>query len=172
MKLYKNIPWYEWHYEVSNSWEVFSIKFWKKKELSRIKNKEWYLVVWLCKDWKVKIHRIHRLVAELFLEKIDWLYDVNHKDWNRENNNDWNLEWCDDKMNILHAHYILWKDWWNKKRKVVQYSLSWDVINEYASINLASRVTNICASSIRQCCIKNSNFWWFVWRFSNTSIEI
>lgn len=42
---------------------------------------------------------IHRLVAEAFLENPNNLEEVNHKDFNRSNNQLSNLEWCSGKQN-------------------------------------------------------------------------
>lgn len=56
---------------------------------------------------------IHRIVAEVFLPNPLNLPMVNHKDFNKQNNHDWNLEWCTSKENAQHAlkggHYNPWK---------------------------------------------------------------
>ncbi len=46
---------------------------------------------------------VHRLVALAFLDNPNNYTDVNHIDFNRENNNVENLEWCSKKMNIIHS---------------------------------------------------------------------
>ena len=45
---------------------------------------------------------IHRLVAIHFLEKVEGKNVVNHKDGNRSNNEDSNLEWVTTKENMQH----------------------------------------------------------------------
>ena len=46
---------------------------------------------------------IHRLVAEAFIDNPNNYTEVNHIDFNRENNNVSNLEWVDHGMNIRHS---------------------------------------------------------------------
>jgi len=47
-----------------------------------------------------KTIKTHRLVATAFLPNPENLPDVNHKDFNRKNNNVNNLEWCTTEYNV------------------------------------------------------------------------
>lgn len=50
-----------------------------------------------------KTIKTHRLVAMAFLPNPENLPDVNHKDFNRKNNNVDNLEWCTEKYNTQYT---------------------------------------------------------------------
>lgn len=49
---------------------------------------------------KVKVHRI---IAKQFVPNPNNLPEVNHKDYNRKNNNADNLEWCTHEYNIKYS---------------------------------------------------------------------
>lgn len=47
--------------------------------------------------------RLHRLVAQCFIDNPDNLPQVNHKDGKKSNNVASNLEWCTCQRNIIHS---------------------------------------------------------------------
>ena len=51
-----------------------------------------------------KLFRIHKCVAETFLDNSKELKEINHIDGNKCNNNVSNLEWCTHSENIEHAY--------------------------------------------------------------------
>lgn len=75
-----------------------------KKELRKNVNKQGYLTTVISRGRKRKIAvKIHRAVAENFLERIDGKEYINHIDGDKNNNNVENLEWCTPSENTKHA---------------------------------------------------------------------
>jgi hypothetical protein len=54
-------------------------------------------------DGKRSAKRIHRLVAESFIDNPEGKKEVNHIDGNPKNNHVSNLEWCTHQENMQHA---------------------------------------------------------------------
>jgi len=97
-----------------------------------------YLQVHLGKEGKIKNFLIHRLVAEAFIDNPDNLKQVNHKDFNKQNNSLQNLEWCDAKYNITYSQAT--------KIKCLDLKTNKETI--YLSIHEAGRELNINQGSI------------------------
>lgn len=62
-----------------------------------------YERVTLSQNNKLKRFRVHRLVAEAFIQNPNNLPMVNHKDGDKRNNHVSNLEWVDCQQNTKHA---------------------------------------------------------------------
>ena len=101
-EIWKDIEGYEGLYQVSNLGRVKSLKVSKIKS-ERIRKSyqqsSGYISIVLCKNGKVTNHKIHRLVANAFIDNPDNLPEINHKDENKANNCVDNLEWCDSSYN-------------------------------------------------------------------------
>ena len=80
------------------------------------KNRLWRLLKWTIRHWYHFVYtgnkqeRTHRLVAEAFMWEIKEWFEVNHKDWNKLNNNIENLEIVTHAENVRHAS----NTWLNK----------------------------------------------------------
>lgn len=96
---WKKIKEYE-NYEISNLGNVRSLK--KQRILKPMLGE--YKKVALYKNGKRKFFRVHRLVAEAFLDNPNNYKIVNHIDGNKYNNFFSNLEWCTLSYNIKHSY--------------------------------------------------------------------
>lgn len=65
-----------------------------------------YVKIGLYKNGKRYIKKLHRIIAETFIDNIENKKEVNHKDGNKRNNNVNNLEWATCKENQNHAFKI------------------------------------------------------------------
>ena len=97
---------FEGYYEVSN---MGNIRRTKSKRLRAISHTEHYSHVLLSVNGHHRTLRVHRLVAEAFLPKIDEKTHVNHKNGDRHDNRVENLEWVTQAENNLHAYRVLHK---------------------------------------------------------------
>lgn len=175
MEIWKDIPRYEWLYWVSNYWFIKSYNYLQSNDARYIKlciNKHWYVVVSLSKRGICKTLYVHRVVLSTF----HWYEnnkEVNHKDWNKENNNLENLEWCTSSENQKHKYEVLWykyrvKSWWKHSlsKKILQCSINWEHIKIWWWLREAWRILNISAWNISKCCKwERKNAWWYIWKY-------
>lgn len=97
----KPIAGWEGLYEITEDGKVYSLKrnIFLKPRLSM----DGYNRVCLCNDKFRREYRVARLVAETFLEKPIDKTQVNHKDYNRQNDTMDNLEWVTDYENTYYS---------------------------------------------------------------------
>ncbi len=103
-EVWKDIPGYEGHYQVSNLGRIKSLKGNKIKILKSVSMKIGYTSVGLSLNGEVKLHYVHRLVAGLFIDKPKGKTVVNHLDGIKNNNQSSNLEWVTKAENEIHAY--------------------------------------------------------------------
>ena len=112
--------------------------FYKERKVNPYKTAEGYLVVRLQTGSKSITRKIHRLVAEAFIDNPNGFPCVNHLDEDRSNNIVTNLEWCTVKHN---NNYGTRKEKLQKISgiKVAQYDLSGKLIKVWDSITQAAQ---------------------------------
>ena len=184
MEIWKDISNYENLYQVSNLGRVRSITHTRKngreknhvciskgKMLTPGKDNSGYMVVVLSKNGKTKSYRVHRLVAQEFLENKNNFKCINHKDENKANNKADNLEWCNHKYNnnygtkpqrISKANSI----------KVNQYDKDYNFIKTWDSLTEASKYLKKDRAdvNISKCCkLKAKSAYGYIWRYTNVN---
>lgn len=150
-----NIEWKKYYfngektdYSISSDGQV------RKDTINRIlsqSSQQDYKFVTLLIKGSQKRMRVHRLVAETFIENPNNKPYVNHIDGNRANNHVENLEWVTPSENTQHAvktgliHN-------GRKRAVIQYNLDGIQMATFESATEAARQTGGSQSKITMCC--------------------
>ena len=159
IRVWKDIKGYENKYKISNYGDVISLPRFKKnhskfqevpmKKISqKVNKKNGYVYVYLCNDGKYKNIRLHKIVAENFIDNPNNYNQINHIDGNKTNNRVDNLEWCDCSYNI--------KDMYKRKGT---YKKDRKIIEEYKKLKSCKKVANLfnmSSEGIRQVLIRNN----------------
>lgn len=114
--------------------------------------------------------KLHRFIAELFIENSDNLPEVNHKDEDGSNNCVDNLEWCTRKYNCNYGtkNQRCSEKMTNGKlsKKVYQYTLDGDFVREWVSMSEVHRQLGIKTGELTKCCQgKNITSGGYQWRW-------
>ena len=160
-------------YKVSNLGKILSLNYRNtgKAELRKPrKRKDGYLQVTLWKNGKYKTCLVHRLVAETFLENPENKPEINHKIEGEKgktmnfvffnidgsvNKEKTTIEWCTRKENnnygTRNERSAKTKTNGKKSKRVLQLSLSGDLIREWPSTNECER-NGFNHSAVSECC--------------------
>lgn len=158
---------YNGDYLVSEAGEIFSVsryvnhprhgsQFVEGRKLKPGRDGNGYLFVYLRKDGKSNMHKVHRLVALAFVPNPENLPQVNHEDGNKENCAASNLKWVTGSDNIKHSFAMglnvakRGKDNVSSK-KVMQIDKTGKLIATFGSVKEAERMTGIKSQSICSC---------------------
>ena len=178
-EIWKDIDGFQNFYQISNFGRIKSFKKESKGKILKNTNKNGdYFSVVLKNKNKTLYAKIHRLVAEAFIPNPNNLPCVNHIDGNKQNNKVENLEWVTYKENFEHSKNMgLWKyNYPYKKKKVIQYDLQGNFIQEFDSSETASKITGVCSRNILQVASKEpfnkkghyrKQAGGYIWRFAN-----
>ncbi len=103
---WKDVKGYEGKYQISNLGRVKSFHG-KKERILKHANTFGYDFVGLYKNGNMVAFKIHRLVAEHFVENANpnEFKVVNHIDENKTNNHFKNLEWCTGSKNVSYSSH-------------------------------------------------------------------
>lgn len=144
---WRNISGFEGMYEVSNLGNVKSYVVDKQGKLMIPgNNKKGYKQLILRKNGKAYSRKVHRLVAEAFLENTNNYPQINHIDEDKANNNANNLEWCSAKYNVNYGS--------RKKvrgKPVYRYDSEGNLIDIWATTLDASKELGIPRANILGC---------------------
>ena len=93
---YKIIKGFE-NYGIYENGDIINVK--TNRILKKSKDNLGYYKVILYNDDNKKTFRIHRLLGEYYLDKIEGKNIIDHKDGDKENNDLSNLRWCNHSEN-------------------------------------------------------------------------
>jgi len=164
IEIWKDIPGYDDKYQISSFGRVMNM--YTLKFVPNHIHPKWYLQVSFKHKWKHSLYRIHKLVANAFLFKESFHTQVNHITAIKTFNYWWALEWCTAKENSIHARWcgiITFK----KCTPIFQYSLEWNFIKKYKSVDEVITVNLFKKRSFLARLYKSHRFWWYIWSHDN-----
>lgn len=113
-EVWKDVSGYDGYYQISNVGSIRSLDrqeaqtnghpmTYKGDVMKPCKDGKGYRFVYLSRNGKRKMYKIHRIVALEFIPNPCNYEQVNHKDGNKDNNSFDNLEWCTGLYNMQHS---------------------------------------------------------------------
>lgn len=130
------------NYYIHPNGQVYSLL--SKRFMKQHNDGNGYLIVKLRNNGMSKNYKVHKLVAEVYLENPNNLAQINHIDGNKLNNYLSNLEWVSASDNMKHAYKLGLKK--KHKEKIV---LDYQTGIFYFSIKEAANAKNINQNTLR-----------------------
>lgn len=175
MEIWKDVVGYEGLYQVSNMGNVKSItrkvpfkrgtKTVVGRNMLKHTDKGGYLFVILSKNNVHRFKKVHRLVADAFIQNEGNLPFINHIDECKKNNHVSNLEWCDWQYNNTYGSRVE-RARLKQVKAVIQCDRNGDFIRKWGSLTEASSTLHIHNGSISECCKgKRKTAGGYVWKY-------
>lgn len=162
MEEWRNVPGFEWKYQVSNLGRFAKIKNGKRYVRRATLFDTGYYCVSITVDKNTKMVSLHRVLAETFVPKYGPGTVVNHIDGDPTNNDLGNLEWCTQRKNCIHRNRVLGHGSQPNARRAViciETGMVFDSLRDAAKFvygkkcDPAATVLNGISSHIRDCCL-------------------
>lgn len=169
-EIWKDISGYEDMYQISNFGNLRAIKSSSSGEKSCfIKTPtlthKGYENISLYKNGKRNFFRIHRLVAEYFIDNPNNYPQVNHIDGNKSNNRVDNLEWCNNSQNMKHAYD---NGLCSRAKPILQFDKNGNFIKKWKTISdiykQFGKIDNGCISAV--CNKKRKSAYGYIWKYA------
>lgn len=150
-------------YYISEYGDVYSVK--NNIILHQFLDKNGYYYISFRSGKEEKKIKIHRIVAETYIENPENKPQVNHKNGIKTKNHKSNLEWATASENTQHSFDIGLQI--PKYKTVYQYDLNNNFIAKYKSLKEAAKITNTNINGIIAVCKKNKRYTAnnYVWKY-------
>ena len=158
-EVWKDIKGFEGVYQISNTGKQKSFKASPEGRILSNKNKKGdYLSVVLQYKGLIRYTRMHILVAEAFVPNPFNKPQINHMDGNKQNNSADNLEWVTPQENVIDAikrnpSMVKGINEYNifiRPKTIQQFTLNYNLLDEFPNAVEAGRITGVCHSNILQ----------------------
>ena len=157
-------------YRVSDHGDIENIT--TGKRLKPALKRDGYHSITLFKEGKRHYLRVHRVVAEAFLDNDNSLPVVNHRNGIKTDNRLENLEWCTVSYNTKHAYDELGVINPNRRKVKKINPITGDKIREFTSLTEASRELGVSRSGISNCLRGDSlTSGGFIWKYADEGVS-
>lgn len=183
--IWKPLPWYFIPHsnipliEISDKGDIKTFRFKEPFVMRDYVNGNWYRYFQFTLNKKRHTLTTHKAVALTFLGELPQGYEINHKDWDKENNKLSNLEYITRSENMKHAyktglktplswetHHFYGKTWkdFHLSTPVAQYTPDNKLVKIHNSMADIKRELWYNQSHISKSIKQNKQAYWFIWK--------